>query len=126
MARIDVLLKNGKRLYADGGVAQVIQWRNRLGQGETIQLPTWNGTMRIDGRAVRGVSCDIGELTEGEASAAMMAEPYTHYRSGVVTYQYSEMSKQFERANRMSGVITWEETPLPTGRYERVGRDSII
>lgn len=126
MARIDVLLKNGKRLYAEGGVAQVIQWRNRIGQGETIQLPTWNGTMRVDGRTVRGVSCEIGNLTQGEASAAMMAEPYTHYRTGDRVYQYSEMSKRFEKANRNSGVIIWDETPLTEGAYERVGRDSVL
>lgn len=126
MARIDVLLKNGKRLYADGGVAQVIQWRSRLVQGETIQLPTWNGTMRVDGRTVRGVSCEIGSLTEGEASAAMMAEPYTHYRTGEQVYQYSEMSKRFEKASRHGGVIIWEETPLAEGVYDRIGRDSVL
>lgn len=126
MARIDVLLKNGKRLSAEGGVAQVIQWRKRLGLGESVLLPTWNGTSRVEGRSVSGVSCEIGMLTCGDASAAMMAEPYTHYRNGKGVFQYSEISRQFEKANRNRGVITWEQTPLPEGYYERLGQDSLI
>lgn len=126
MARIDVLLKNGKRLSAEGGVAQVIQWRTRLGQGDTVLLPTWNGSLRVDGRAVSGVSCKIGILSCGDASAAMMAEPYTHYKNDKGVFQYSEVSRQFEKASRGRGVILWEQTSLPEGDYERLGRDSLI
>ncbi|MBA4293763.1 hypothetical protein C0431_12445 [bacterium] len=126
MARIDVLLKNGKRLSAEGCVGQVVQWRSLLGAGETVQIPTWNGTMRVDGRAVKGIACETGDLDTGEASAAMMAEPYTHYKNEGKTYQYSEMSKQFEVASKRLGVIVWDISALPEGTYERIGKDSLI
>lgn len=126
MAHIEVLLKNGKRVEGNGSVAQVIQWRGQIGRGETISLPTRNGTYRIDGRAVRGCSCEIGELSLGDASAAMMAEPYTHYKTSDGVYQYSDMSRQFEKAERRLGVVLWEVAALPDKRYERVGRDSLL
>ena len=126
MAHIEVLLKNGKSLRAEGSVAQVVLWRKQLSEGETLQLPTWNGRMRVDGRAVRGMSCETGALGCEEAAAAMMAEPYTHYRCEGKTYQYSEMSRQFEMAERRMGVVLWDVAPLRQGAYERIGRDSVI
>lgn len=126
MASLTVLLKNGKSVSAKGAPAQVIGWRTSLSNGETIQLPTDNGTFRVDGRAVGGMACMIEVMEEGDASAAMMAEPYTHYRCGRDIFQYSDMSKQFEKVESRVGMIYWKPTALPEGIYHRIGKDSII
>lgn len=126
MAVMNIMLKNGKTLSAEGAVGQVIRWRTSLSEGATIQLPTKNGTVRVDGRAVGAICCLVGDLSEGDAAAAMMAEPYTHYRSIEGTYQYSEVCHQFEKAEHRLGFTYWRPTSLPEGTYRRIGKDSLL
>lgn len=126
MGTIHILLKNGKTVEAKGTAAQLLMWRQLLSIGEMVDIPTDNGRTRMDGRAVKTISCHMGRLLEGDASGAMMAEPYTHYTDGETIYQYSEVTRQFECARERMGFVHWEVCSLPKGEFVRLGRDSFI
>lgn len=129
MNRLDVSLKNGKRIRSAGcPLLQLILWRNRLIERKTIQLPTDNGTFKVDGRAVRSVLIERGgPLSTDEAAACMFAEPYVHYRTtdGDI-YQYSLVSDEYEVATRRIGTLLWTPVALPEDSWTRIGKDTLL
>lgn len=129
MARLIAMLKNGKEVRSKAcPEVQAFLWRSRLLAGDTILLPTDNGTLRTDGRSVLSASVDTDSpLTTEQASACMLVEPYVHYRTRCGdTFQYSRLTHDFERAERRpNGAVLWRVDALPDTDWVRAGRDTL-
>lgn len=129
MARLIVTLKNGKQVHSKGCPdMQAFLWRTRLLSGETILLPTDNGTLRTDGRAVSSATVDSDTpLSTEQASACMLVEPHVHYRStSGDTFQFSRVTHDFERAERRpDGAVYWRVDALPETTWVRAGHDTL-
>lgn len=128
MDRLNVSLKNGKRLVSSlCPLLQVILWRNKLLDGKTVHLLTDGGTFKVDGRAVLSATIDRGAvLSTDEAAACMLAEPFVHYKTEQGVFQYSLVSEEYEVATSHTGPLRWTPAALPEGSWRRLGKDTLL
>lgn len=127
MKTLQVLMKNRKQIESKPApYVQLIEWRQQLCHHETIQLPTRNGLIRVDGRTVLTSMIDQDLFSTEEAASGMRFEPYTHYECNGNVYQYSLLSRSYERASTRGHIVLWVEDCLPEGEWKRRGKDSLL
>lgn len=129
MVQLVITLKNGKCVTSEVcPLIQAILWRSKLSDRQTVQVPTKNGTYRIDGKTVLSATVDPGHsLTTSEAAACMLVEPFAHYRNEHGdTYQFSRISGEYERAAKRMHAIHWIPAALPESTWVRTGIDTLL
>lgn len=114
-----IVLKNQKEVYCPAPYIQCLDIRLRLERGETVQVPTRNGTMKVHGRAVAFTELEDQELTTAEAAAAMILEPYGIYICNDEVYQYSVIGMGFEKMWWKVDHWHWDVCMLPEGTWKK-------